>query len=101
MVAGLRLTTINIYIDFLLLYTGAKAPVLFLVKFRVEGIEVLGIQLILDQPEPFAETLEVYDLSLTQETDRFCNLLILDQTQNVIVSSSGFLLWYDFTGATF
>ena len=40
------------------------------VKGRIQGVEVVGIQMILNDPQGFAEALEVHDLPGPQETDR-------------------------------
>ena len=37
------------------------------IKFRVKGIEVFGVQLILDNTESFAKTLEMYDFPGAKE----------------------------------
>ncbi len=62
------------------------------IKFRVEGIEVLGNQLLLHQPEAFAEPLEVYDFAFPEETDGIADLRILYQPEDVVVCGAGLLL---------
>lgn len=62
------------------------------VKFRIEGIKIPGIQMILYDPQRFTEALEVNYFTLAQKTDGVADLWILDQAQNVIVSGAGFLL---------
>lgn len=47
------------------------------VEFRVEGVEVFAVEFILDDAESFSETLEMYDFTLTQESDGGGNLWIL------------------------
>lgn len=48
--------------------------------------------MILNDPQGFAEALEVHDLPGPQETDRIADFRIFDQTQNVVVGGAGFLL---------
>ena len=62
-----------------------------LIKRGVEGVEVLFVELILCDTQAFTETLVVDDLTLTQELDRFTDVGIVDQTQDVIVSSARLL----------
>lgn len=69
--------------------------------FRVECVEVLAVQIILDDSETFSEALEVYDLPLAQEFDRFTNIRIIDKTQDIIVGRAGFLFWGDLVKTTY
>ena len=63
------------------------------VKAGIEGIEILGIQLLLDTSECFPETLEMHDFSCSQEANGICNLRnILDHSKDVVIGTSGFLL---------
>ena len=62
-----------------------------LIKGGVEGVEVLFVQLILGNAQAFAETLVVDDLTLTQELDGFADIGIIDQPQDVVVSSARLL----------
>ena len=61
------------------------------VKGWIEGVEVSFVQVILDDAEGFAETLEVHDFSGPQEPDGVGYIRrIHGQTQDVVVSSFGF-----------
>lgn len=61
------------------------------IKFRVTNIEVLLIKSILQEPEGFTESLEMYDFALSQEADGIADFGIFDQAENVIVCGAGFL----------
>ena len=61
------------------------------VKLGIADVEVLRIESILQKPEGFAESLEMYDLALSQETDGVADFRIFDQAENVIVSGACFL----------
>ena len=61
------------------------------VKCWVGRIEVLSIQMVLDNPEPFTKPLEMHNLTRTQEPDRICNFLVLYQTQDIVIGAAGFL----------
>ena len=71
-----------------------------LINLWIVCVEVLRISLILNAAQTFPETLEMYDLTHSQETDRISNFRILDNTQNVIVGQTCFLLWGDFVRTT-
>ena len=62
-----------------------------LIKGRIEGVEVLFVQLILGNAQTFAETLIVDDLTFTQELDGLTDIGIIDQTQDIVVSSARLL----------
>lgn len=62
------------------------------VNGRVTGIEVLGIEMFLNNAKCFAKALEVNNFSCTKETNRVSNLVVFDDTENVVVDSSCFLL---------
>jgi hypothetical protein len=70
------------------------------VEFRVECVKVLGIQIILNDPERFAESLEVDDFARTQEFDRFSYIGIVNETKNIIINGSRFLLCCTFKKTT-
>ncbi len=61
------------------------------IKFRITDVEVLRIESILQEPEGFAESLEMYNLALSQEADGIADFGIFDQAENVIVCGAGFL----------
>ena len=62
------------------------------VKFGIESIEVAAVKLILYDPQAFAESLVMYDLTLSQEADRIAHLRVFDQTEDIVVGRPGFLL---------
>ena len=62
-----------------------------LVKGRIEGVEILFVQLILGNAQAFAEALIVDDLALTQELDGLADIRIVDQTQDIVISSARLL----------
>lgn len=63
-----------------------------LINLWIVCVEVLRISLILNAAQTFPETLEMHDLTHSQETDRISNFRILDNAQNVIVGQTCFLL---------
>ena len=65
--------------------------VLWFVESRVEGIEIAAVKVILYIPKGFAETLEVDDLSLSEETDGVADLRIFHYTKNIVIGGAGFL----------
>lgn len=52
-------------------YLSSVIPV---VEFGIEGVEILGIQLILCEAERFAETLKMYDLPLAEKSYRIADI---------------------------
>lgn len=56
--------------------------------------------MIADDAHGFTETLEVNDLTGTQEADRIYNIGIFYHTKNIIIGGAGFLLWGDFVRTT-
>ena len=68
------------------------AAVLTPVKSRVEGIEILAIQLILGDAQGFAKPLEMHHLPHAQEFDGFAHIRLLDQTQDIVIGGAGLLL---------
>lgn len=70
------------------------------IEFRVNGIKVFAVQIILDNPEGFAETLEMDDFPLSQKPDRVNNVRIIDHAQDVVIGSAGFLLCCDLVRTT-
>lgn len=77
---------IKIYFLHILLHT------LILVVVRIERIEIFEVKLILNDSKAFAETLEMYDFTLTQESDWVGNFRVFYETENVVVGCAGFLL---------
>ena len=63
------------------------------IKGRIECIEVLAVQIILDNPERFAESLIMDNFPLSQITDDVADIRVFDQPENVVVSDPRFLFW--------
>lgn len=61
------------------------------VKRRVCGIEILGIQMVLDNAQSLAETLEVYYFTFTQVADGVADFRVFYQAENVFIGTSSFL----------
>ena len=59
---------------------------------RIHEVNIPFIQLITQQLNCFAKTLEMDDFTLPQELDDIVYIRVIGQTQNVIVSGSRFLL---------
>ena len=55
------------------------------IKFRIKGIEILGIQFILYNTKGFTETLEVHDFTGTQEADWLADVTVMHQSKNIII----------------
>ena len=72
----------------------------FVVEFRIEGVEISAVQLLLHQPQAFAEPLVVDDLPFPQEADGVADFRVFHQTENVVVGGPGFLFWGDFVRTT-
>ena len=62
------------------------------VKFGVEGVEILFIEPIGQQPQVLAEALVVHHLALTQEADRVLHVIVVRQTQDVVIRRARLLL---------
>ena len=81
------------------------ANVLFLfgpdVDGWVVGIVVLGIQIILHNAQRVSKPLKMHDFPFPQEFERLTNIRVVDQAEKVVISCSGFLLWYDGIRTTF
>lgn len=78
---------------------GAAAPFIsgFLIEAvfvirGVEGIEVLAVELIGQQPEILAETLIMNNFPRSQKADRILYIRIITEAQDVVIGGSGFLL---------
>ena len=79
-------------------YSGAAGSPL--VKRRVAGVKILGVQMILSYSYAVAESLIVNYLALAEEFYRVAHVGIVCQTENVIVGRSRFLLCYYHVFAT-
>lgn len=66
-----------------------------LVKAGVKRIEILAVETIGGDAQPFAETLIVDDFTLPEKPERLENIRIIDQTKQIVVCGTGLLLWYD------
>lgn len=62
------------------------------VKARVAGIEVFGIKIILNYTHCVGKTLEMHDLTLTQEFDNVVYVRIVGKAQNIIIGRASLLL---------
>ena len=62
------------------------------VKRRVKGVEVLGVQLLLDDAQGLTETLEMHDLPGPQEADRVRHIRrIHGEPQDIVIGGPGLL----------
>ena len=73
---------------------------LSLVKTGVDRVNILLVQPVLDQPQSFAEALEVDDFPCTQEFNDVVDIRIVGEPQNIVVGDAGLLLCCDRTGTT-
>ena len=64
---------------------------ILLIKARIYCIKILFIKVILNISQGFAESLEMYDLALSQVSDRIYNIRIIHHPQDIVVSRSGLL----------
>ena len=79
-------------------FTGGFARI---IKARIKGIEVFGIQLLLHGTQCLSETLEMNYLSGAEEPDRVCNFRDISyHTEDIVVGGSRLLLWGDFVRTT-
>ena len=62
------------------------------IEFRVEGVEVFGVELVGRQAEALAEALEVNNLPLAQEANRVRYVRVVAVAQNVVVRRARLLL---------
>lgn len=61
------------------------------IKFRVECVEVSGVEVILTYAKSFTKPLEMYDLTLSQELYGVTDIGIICKTQDIIVGRASFL----------
>ena len=71
------------------------------IKFRVDGVEVLAVQILLDESERFTESLIMYDLAFSQETDRVEDVRVVAHADDVVIGGAGFLFWGDLVSTTY
>ena len=70
------------------------------IKFRIDRVKILAVEIILDESERFAESLIMYDLAFSQEADRVENIRVIAHADDVIIGGAGFLFWGDFVRTT-
>ena len=70
------------------------------IKFRIDRVKILAVEIILDESERFAESLIMYDLAFSQETDRVEDVRVVAHADDVIIGGAGFLFWGDFVRTT-
>ena len=58
----------------------------------IEGVEIAGVEVILNHAEGFAKPLIMDDLPFPEEADGIAHVRLLHQTQDVVVGGAGFLL---------
>ena len=63
-------------------------------------VVILGVQMLANHSERFAEALEVDDFALPQETDRRDDIGVIHQLENVVVGRARLLLCYYHVFAT-
>ena len=85
----------------LLRRVSATAAYTAAIKRRVEGVEILAVQMILCNAERIGKPLIMRDLSCTQELDRLPDVGIVDHTQNVVVGRACLLLCCNCKSASF
>ncbi|HYE69706.1 MAG TPA: hypothetical protein VEA58_13905 [Anaerovoracaceae bacterium] len=71
------------------------------IKFWIECVEVLGIQVILNDSERFTKSLEMNNFTFAEEFDRISNIRIVYETKDIIVSCSCFLFCCTFVKPTY
>ncbi len=65
--------------------------VLAAVKAGIESVEVLAVKIILGDSQGFAETLEMYNFTLSQEADGSAHVRVINQSQDIVIGGSGLL----------
>lgn len=65
------------------------------VKAGVERIEILAVETVGGDAQPFAEALVVDNFALTEKPERLENVRIIDQAKQIVICGTRFLLWYD------
>ena len=80
---------------------GRLSPLSSLVKGRVEGVEVFGIQLVGEDAETLAKALKMNDFPFPQEFDGIAHIRIIREAEDVVIGHPSFLLWCDAVRTTF
>ena len=57
-------------------FLAVTSTIWIFVKFRIECIEIFAVQMFLDNSKTFTESLVMYDLTLSQKTDRIADFRI-------------------------
>ena len=70
------------------------------IKGRICQIYVPSVHFFLAQSQTFAEPLEMDNLSLPQEANHIIYIRVIGQSEDVIVSEAGLLLWCNHESAT-
>ena len=71
-----------------------------LVVGRIDGVEILGIQIVLGNAEGVGEALIVNDLAGSKKFDGLPDIRVVGQTENVVIGGARFLLCYYHVFAT-
>lgn len=71
------------------------------VKGWIKCIEVPAVQFLLGNAQQFTESLVMDHFSFPQKFDGFAYIVILNNTQNIVIGASGFLLWGDPVSTTY
>lgn len=64
------------------------AAVLTNIEFRIDGIEVFTVQIILNDAQAFTEPLIMNNLTFSQETYRIADFWVFHQSQDIVISCS-------------
>ena len=70
------------------------------VEFRVKGVEILAVQVVLGDAQRLAEPLEVDDFPFPQELDGVPYVRVVRQAEDVVIGNAGLLLWCNHESAT-
>lgn len=61
------------------------------VKGRIKCVKILGIKIILDYAQAFAEPLKMHDLTLPEESYGIDDVGIVYHSQNIVIGGAGLL----------
>ena len=61
------------------------------IKFRIDRVKILAVEIILHNAKRFAKTLIMHNLPLSQEADRVENIRVIAHADDVIIGGAGFL----------
>lgn len=68
---------------------------------RVHCIDISFVQLVAQQLHSFAKSLEVDDLTFTQELDDIIHVRVIAEPEDIIICDASLLLWYDHLKTTY